>query len=42
MSRQITLGGDSRLNSGKKMKVDLKSYDRSTHDKGYFGEIQAA
>ena len=35
MSRQITLGGDSRLNSGKKMKVDLKSYNRSTHDKGY-------
>lgn len=29
-----TLGGD-RLGSGKKMKVHLHGYERSTHDKGY-------
>jgi len=31
MSIRKTIGGD-RLGSGKKMKVDLKSYERSTHD----------
>lgn len=29
-----TIGGD-RLGSGKKMQVDLKGYQRSTHDRGY-------
>jgi len=29
-----TIGGD-RLGSGKKMKVDLRTYERSTHDMGY-------
>lgn len=29
-----TLGGD-RLGSGKKMQVDLRNYERSTHDLGY-------
>jgi len=31
---QVTLGGD-RLGSGKKMKVDLHGFERSTHDLGY-------
>lgn len=31
---QKNLGGD-RLNSGKKMKVELHNYERSTHDLGY-------
>lgn len=31
---QKTIGGD-RLGSGKKMKVDLHGYERSTHDLGY-------
>ncbi|AXH74848.1 MAG: major capsid protein [Microviridae sp.] len=31
---EVTLGGD-RLGSGKKMKVDLHTYNRSTHDLGY-------
>jgi hypothetical protein len=31
---QKTLGGD-RLGSGKKMKVELHNYERSTHDLGY-------
>jgi hypothetical protein len=31
---QRTIGGD-RLGSGKKMKVDLKSYERSSHNLGY-------
>jgi len=31
---QKTLGGD-RLGSGKKMKVELHNYERSTHDMGY-------
>jgi hypothetical protein len=34
MSNSITLGGD-RLGSGKKEKIHLKSYERSTHDLGY-------
>lgn len=34
MSIRKTLGGD-RLGSGKKMKVDLHGYERSTHDLGY-------
>lgn len=34
MSIRKTIGGN-RLNSGKKMKVDLKSYERSTHDTSY-------
>ena len=29
-----TLGGD-RLGAGKKMKVELHNYERSTHDLGY-------
>jgi len=32
--QKITLGGE-RLGSGKKMKVELKNYERSTHDLGY-------
>jgi len=31
---QVTLGGD-RIGSGKKQKVDLKNYSRSTHDLSY-------
>lgn len=31
---KVTLGGD-RLGSGKKMQVDLKAYERSTHDLSY-------
>ena len=31
---QVTLGGD-RLGSGKKMKIGLHSYERSTHDMSY-------
>lgn len=31
MSQKITLGGE-RLGSGKKNKIELKSYERSTHD----------
>jgi hypothetical protein len=31
---QVTLGGD-RLGSGNKQKVNLRNYDRSTHDLGY-------
>jgi hypothetical protein len=34
MSNQVTLGGD-RLGAGKKQKVDLRSYERSTHDLSY-------
>lgn len=34
MSIRKTIGGD-RLGSGKKMKVDLKSYERSTHNLNY-------
>jgi hypothetical protein len=34
MSIQKTLGGD-RLGAGKKMKVELHNYERSTHDLGY-------
>lgn len=34
MSQKVTLGGD-RLGSGKRMKVDLHGYERSTHNKGY-------
>lgn len=34
MSMSKTLGGD-RLGSGKKMKVELHNYERSTHDMGY-------
>ena len=30
----VTLGGD-RLGSGKKQKVDLKNYERSSHDLSY-------
>lgn len=33
MSKRVTLGGD-RLGAGKKMKVDLKNYGRSTQDMG--------
>lgn len=32
---QTTLGGDNRIGSGKKMKVSLDGYQRSTHDQGY-------
>lgn len=32
--RRVTLGGD-RLGSGKKQKVELHGYERSTHDLGY-------
>lgn len=32
--QKVTLGGE-RLGSGKKMKVELKNYERSTHDLGY-------
>lgn len=32
--RRVTLGGE-RIGSGKKMKVELKSYERSTHDLSY-------
>ena len=34
MSQRVTLGGD-RLGSGKKMKVELKGFERSTHDLSY-------
>lgn len=34
MSQRKTLGGE-RLGSGSKLKVDLHSYERSTHDLGY-------
>ena len=34
MSHEVTLGGD-RLGSGKKEKVQLHGYERSTHDLGY-------
>lgn len=34
MSRSVTLGGE-RLGAGKKMKVDLKTYERSTHNLSY-------
>lgn len=34
MTMRKTLGGE-RLGAGKKMKVDLKTYDRSTHDLSY-------
>ena len=34
MGQQITIGGE-RLGAGKKMKVNLREYDRSTHDLGY-------
>lgn len=34
MSRKKTLGGD-RLGTGKKMQVELKAYERSTHNLGY-------
>lgn len=34
MSKKVTLGGE-RLGSGKKMKVELHGYERSTHDMGY-------
>lgn len=38
---QKTLGGD-RLGSGKKMKVDLHGFGRSTHDMGYLWRSSAA
>lgn len=34
MGNRVTLGGE-RLGSGKKMKVELPNYGRSTHDLGY-------
>jgi hypothetical protein len=34
MSNRVTLGGE-RLGSGKKMKVELHGYERSTHDLSY-------
>lgn len=34
MSKTVTLGGD-RLGSGKKQKVELHGFERSTHDLGY-------
>ena len=34
MSRTVTVGGN-RLGSGKKLKLELKGYERSTHDIGY-------
>ena len=34
MGHSVTLGGD-RLGSGKKQKVHLHGYERSTHDLGY-------
>lgn len=34
MGRQVTLGGD-RLGSGKKQKVSLHGFERSTHDLGF-------
>ena len=34
MSRHVTLGGE-RLGSGKKLKVELHGYERSTHDLSY-------
>lgn len=34
MGKKVTLGGD-RLGSGKKMKVNLHNYNRSSHDLGY-------
>ena len=34
MGQRRTLGGD-RIGSGKKMKVDTKTFNRSTHDLGY-------
>lgn len=34
MAKSVTIGGD-RLGSGKKMKVDLKTFNRSTHDLSY-------
>lgn len=34
MARSVTLGGE-RLGAGKKMKVDLKTYERSTHNLSY-------
>lgn len=34
MSSKVTLGGD-RLGSGKKQKIHLRSYERSTHDLSY-------
>lgn len=36
-----TLGGD-RLGSGNKMKVDLRTYNRSTHDRSYIFRTTAA
>ncbi|AXH76400.1 MAG: major capsid protein [Microviridae sp.] len=34
MGQQVTLGGE-RLGSGKKMKVDMHGFERSTHDMSY-------
>ena len=34
MSSKVTLGGE-RLGSGKKNKIELHGYERSTHDLGY-------
>ena len=34
MSNQVTLGGD-RLGSGKKEKIELRNYERSSHDLSY-------
>ena len=33
--KQVTLGGDSRINSGKKMKVEMNGFERSTSDKSH-------
>lgn len=41
MSIKKTLGGD-RLGAGKKMKIELHNYERSTHDLGYIWRSTAA
>lgn len=41
MGQSVTLGGE-RLGSGKKMKVGLKGYERSTHDLGYLFRTTAS
>lgn len=33
--KKVTLGGDTRINSGKKMKVEINGFERSTANKSY-------
>lgn len=41
MSKKVTLGGE-RLGSGAKTKVDVKTFERSTHDLGYLYRTTAS